>query len=189
MSKFLGNYDHPEKGLQFYRRVTKRNLLEVVTAYDMQIGGNSIDKVRIGFREYNNNQNSGSKVTEKIDFFFDIQDFDLFCTDILSGNVYARVKNRNRPENIYFYKGGTDRATGRIISKMMTVTPSNKGVFLSVFTGPGKKNNTGAVMPLYKMNNAEHKISIALDAEELKRFAIQGKRALDFFYMYYFKRI
>lgn len=189
MSKFMGRFDHPENGLQFYRRVTKKNLLEIVTAYDMHINGKSIDKIRIGFREYNNNQNSGSKVTGKIDFFFDIQDFDLLCTNILSGNVYGRVKRRQNPENIYFYKGGTERSTGRIISKMMVISPSNKGVFLSVYTGPGRKNSTGAIMPLYKVNNAEHKISIAMDTEELKKFAIQGKRALDFYYDYYFKRI
>lgn len=62
------------------------------------------------------------------------------------------------------------------------MSKSNKGIFITATEGPGKKGSKGAVQPLYKLNEAPERVSIALDADEIKSFALQGIRALDVFY-------
>lgn len=161
--------------LQFYVRKTDKNLIEIVEAF-------SIDKVKIGFRNFSLNEEKGSRLSASVDFYMSIPEFDLLCHNLLSGNI---IKTINAGGSIPpMYKG--NKRGEEIFSRTLSFNKSNKGLFFTACEGPGKMNNTGAVMPLYKMSDAPNKVSIPLNAEEIKSFAIQGKRACDYYYMNYF---
>lgn len=160
------------KPIQFYVRKTNKDLIEIVEAY-------SINKIKIGFRNYNSNADKGSKISNSVDFYMSISEFELLCHNLLSGNIISRL---NKGESIpVYYKGST--RDGSIYARTLSISKSNKGVFVTATEGPGEKTTTGAVKPLYKMSDAPQKVSISLDTEEIKNFALQGKRACDVFYI------
>lgn len=157
---------------QFYVKKTDKNLIEIVEAFD-------IDKAKIGFRTYDNSNEKGSKCDNKVDFYMSIPEFDLFCHNLLSGYTVKMIRDGEKFPPIY--KGS--RRNGRVESRILTLGKSNRGLFFNAFEGPGKENETGAVMPLYKTSDAENKVSIQLNYEEIKMFAIQGKRLCDCYYL------
>ena len=162
--------------LQFYVRKTDKNLIEIVEVFE------KLDKVRIGFRNFSLNEEKGSRVSASVDFYMTIPELDLLCHNLLSGNI---VKTINAGGSVPpMYKGS--KRGDEIFSRTLSFAKSNKGLFFTACEGPGKMNNTGAVMPLYKMNDAPSKVSIPLNNEEIKAFAIQGKRACDYYYANYF---
>ena len=162
--------------LQFYVRKTDKNLIEIVEVFE------KLDKVRIGFRNFSLNEEKGSRVSASVDFYMTIPELDLLCHNLLSGNI---VKTINAGGSVPpMYKGS--KRGDEIFSRTLSFAKSNKGLFFTACEGPGKMNNTGAVMPLYKMNDAPNKVSIPLNNEEIKAFAIQGKRACDYYYANYF---
>lgn len=161
--------------LQFYVRKTDKNLIEITDAFN-------IDKVKIGFRTYDNTKEKGSKNTNSVDFYLSIQEMDLLCHNLLSGKI---IKTLEAGGNIAPIYKGNNRGED-IFSRTLSFAKSNKGLFFTACEGPGKKTDTGAVLPLYKINEAPNKVSIPLNTEEIKSFAIQGKRACDYYYMNYF---
>ena len=162
--------------LQFYVRKTDKNLIEIVEVFE------KLDKVRIGFRNFSLNEEKGSRVSASVDFYMTIPELDLLCHNLLSGNI---VKTINAGGSVPpMYKGS--KRGDEIFSRTLSFAKSNKGLFFTACEGPGKMNNTGAVMPLYNMNDAPSKVSIPLNNEEIKAFAIQGKRACDYYYANYF---
>lgn len=177
--------------LQFYVRKTDKDLLEIRTAFNLVNSaglilnryGQTINKIQLGFRKFDTKAEKGERLTAQIDFFMDIPEFELFCQNILSGNLIARV---NRKETPTYYKGSV--RNGEVLSRVLRVARSNKGVFLNATEGPGHKSESGAVQPDYNMGEAPSKVSIALNSEELKEFALQGRRALDFYYANCFGR-
>lgn len=163
--------------LQFFCRKTKKDLIEITEWFEA-------GKVKIGFRKYDNNEQKGSKVNASIDFYLTIQEMDLLCRNLLSGNIITKAAKGMKIDP--FYKGS--ERDNQIYSRVFTFNKSNKGLFFTVHEGPGRKTDTGSFEPLYKLNEAPVKISISLDVEEIKSFAIQGKRACDYYYANYFGR-
>lgn len=159
------------ESLQFYVRKTDRNLIEIVDSF-------GIDKVKIGFRTFDLSKEKNSRVSASVDFYLSIPEMDLLCHNLLSGNILKTLQSGGNVPAIY---KGSDR-DGATYSRMLTFGVSKKGLFFTACEGPGKKNNTGAVMPLYKANEAPNRVSIPLDVNEIKMFAIQGKRACDYYY-------
>lgn len=158
--------------IQFYVRKTRKDLVEIVEAYE-------IDKIKIGFRSYGLDAEPGSRVKSSVDFYMPIPEFELLCHNLLSGNITARLKAGKKIETIY---KGSPR-DGKLFSRTLSINSSNRGIFFNVTEGPGKKNDTGAVQPLYKLEDAPSKVSVSLNTEEIKSFALQGKRACDVYYM------
>lgn len=163
------------RSLQFHVRKTDKNLIEIVEAF-------GIDKIKIGFRTFSTAAEKGSRVSNSVDFYLTIPEMDLLCHNLLSGNI---VQTINRGDAVPAMYKGSERGN-EIFSRILSFTKSNKGLFFTACEGPGKKSATGAVQPLYKMNEAPTKVSIPLSNEEIKMFAIQGKRACDYYYANYF---
>ena len=158
--------------IQFYVRKTKKDLVEIVEAFD-------IGKIKVGFRSYNLNAEPGSRETGRVDFYMNIDEFELLCHNLLSGNIISRLKKEEEVPTLY--KGSVRE--GSVFSRTLAFNKSNRGIFFNATEGPGKKTNTGAIQPLYKLNEAPNRVSISLDTEEVKSFALQGKRACDVYYM------
>lgn len=165
------------KSLQFYARKTQKDILEIREWFDE-------GKVCIGFRQYNNNADSGNKVTGSVDFYMQVEELDLLCHNILSGNVYKTLAaGKNIPA---YYKGNKRGDT--VYARTLTFSKSNRGVFITACEGEGEIIGSGAVKPLYTIKDAPVKVSISLTVEELKAFAIQGRRSCDYYYMHCFGR-
>lgn len=161
--------------LQFYVRKTDKNLIEITEAFE-------IGKVKVGFRNFSLNAEKGSRVSAAVDFYLSIQEMDLLCHNLLTGNI---IKTLNAGGSIPPFYKGSDR-DGKLYSRILSFGLSKKGLFFTACEGEGRKNETGAVQPLYKINDAPVKVSIPLNNEEIKSFAIQGKRACDYYYANYF---
>lgn len=195
MSKFNGSL---KKGnLQFYKKQSKTSLLELVEAFD-------IDKVKIGFRMFDQSREKGDRTTKSVDFYMNPLDFEQLCRDILSGNIPDAIAvsaknaaaNGKYPAPVREYEGGSKTT---MKARILQVSPG-KSTFavLTAMEGPGKVNDTtGGITPAYKYNEAEAKINIGLGGatnaktagkNELKQFAIAGLRAVDYYYLHYFGR-
>ena len=163
--------------LQFFARKTKKDILEISEWF-------SEGKIRIGFRKYDESQSAGSKISTSIDFYMTVPEFELLCHNLLSGSISRMVEAGKQVPP--YYKG--NQRGDQIVSRMLYFGKSRSGLFLNASEGPGKKTETGAVMPTYRVNEAEKRVSIPLTNEEVKSFALQGKRACDHYYMFYFGR-
>ena len=161
--------------LQFYVRKTDKNLIEIVDAF-------GIDKIKIGFRTFSTAAEKGSRVQNSVDFYLTIPEMDLLCHNLLSGNIVHTINNGDTVPAMY--KGST--RNNEVYSRILSFSKSNRGLFFTACEGPGKQNATGAVQPMYKINDAPNKVSIPLNNEEIKMFAIQGKRACDYYYAHHF---
>lgn len=157
--------------IQFYVRKNEKNLIEIVEAYE-------IDKIKIGFRSYGLDADPGSRVKSGVDFYMPIAEFELLCHNLLTGNISSRLKKGEKIDTIY---KGSPR-DGQVYSRTLSFRSSNRGIFFNVTEGPGKKNESGLVKPLYTLEEAPSKVSISLNNDEIKSFALQGKRACDVYY-------
>ncbi|MBR5357533.1 MAG: hypothetical protein IK121_11520 [Lachnospiraceae bacterium] len=163
-------------GLQYYVKKNNKNLIEIVDNFNN-------DKVRIGFRAYDASGETGAKVNASVDFFLDIPSFEVLCHNIITGNFSARIKT-NQYEPIY---RGSVR-DGKIYSRVLSFQQGNN-ILITAHEGLGSKTKTGAVTPQYKLSDTDHtKVTIAFTPDELKAFALAGKRALDSYYLHYFGR-
>jgi len=163
--------------LQFFVRKTKKDIFEMSEWFDA-------DKIRIGFRKYDESKSAGEKITCAIDFYMSVPEFELLCHNLLSGQIVTQIAaGKTVPP---MYKG--NERNGEIVSRVLYFGKSRNGIFLNVTEGPGRKTDTGAVTPLYKVSEAPKRISIPLNYEEVKSFAIQGKRACNHYYMFWFGR-
>ena len=161
--------------LQFHVRKTDKNLIEIVGAF-------GIDKIKIGFRTFSTEAEKGARVSNAVDFYLTVPEMDLLCHNLLTGNIVQTINNGDTVPDMY--KGSM--RDNEIYSRILSFSKSNRGLFFTAYEGPGKKNATGAVQPLYKKNDAPNKVSIPLNNEEIKMFAIQGKRACDYYYANHF---
>jgi len=163
---------------QFFVKKNKTKLIELCGAFE-------IGKICVGFRTYDANAQADKKTNGSIDFFLDIAEFELLCHNILSGNLTGKLNKGMQVDP--FYKGSP--RNGQNISRVMSFTKANMGIFITVHEGPGRLTQTGAMQPAYDLKGDDHvKISAMLTPEELKSFALQGGRACDFYYDHYFGR-
>lgn len=169
--------------LQFYVRKTNHNLLEIVDAFNL-------DKVRIGFRNFNKNGESGNKVTDQVDFYLTIPELELICQDILTGHASVVINEKDQSGKFTYKKYGErfkgSERNGQIYSRKFYIVRSDLGAFFTALEGPGKKEGQGIVKPLYKDNEAPNKVSISITPDDMKTFALQGKRACDYYYNNFF---
>lgn len=168
------------KNPEYFKKANDRAMFTLTGAFN-------IDKVRLLFRTYDNRSEQGSKSTACVTFFLDIPTFELLCHNILSGNLTARLKKDGHVEPIY--RGNPNKKTGKIVSRILTFGASEKGTYITVYEGPGKENATKAVQPTYTFKSGyTAKLFTILSNDELKSFALQGKRALDDYYANWFGR-
>ena len=114
--------------IQFYVRKTKKDLVEIVEAFD-------IGKIKVGFRSYNLNAEPGSRETGRVDFYMNIDEFELLCHNLLSGNIISRLKKEEEVPTLY--KGSVRE--GSVFSRTLAFNKSNRGIFFNATEGPGKR--------------------------------------------------
>lgn len=137
-----------------------------------------IGKVQMDFISYDVNAAAGSRQTANIKIYLDADKFLALADKVRhSGKEYTKYC-ANHPDfktPLFQQMGGVSakslaargksRADGMGISRVITISASKKGYFLTAKSGPGKEDEKGLIVPQYK--EPEEKVSIALDHDTL----------------------
>lgn len=142
-----------------------------------------INKILFKFVTYDSTQDVGSKFTNEIDIYMDFSQYMRISKGITSGEyMYEMNQRKNNGEkyvSMTLAQGGTTAADlikkgkarddGNGISRILTIAPSNIGYFLTAVSGPGgiDKEGKGLIVPLYKMNAPEQKVSIPISKNDI----------------------
>lgn len=139
-----------------------------------------IDKVRLDFVAYDTAAEKGNRQTANIQIYVDVDKFLSFCEKVrFGGREYIKYchehtdyheplfQNMGGASATVLKKRGQSRKDGMGISKVLNVSASKKGYFLTAKSGPGEENEKGLIVPKYK--EPEQKVSIALEHYDLIR--------------------
>lgn len=156
------------------------------TFFEVMANAFSIDKVQINFRKYDATKTAGSKFTQSVDIFVNVEEALVLSQDILSGKINAlgeaeKAKGAKYPQPVWQSMGGIGadkakerglRADGMALSRVLKLAPGSAKPF--VFTaesGKGEQNEKGLIVPRYG-TSPENRIMVALTGDQLKQFAL-----------------
>lgn len=149
----------------------------------------AIGKVMLNFKEYDLTKEKGSRFTNEISIYMDINEFETLAHDI-KFRFIDREANKARENQktggykycreIYTDMGGTtleslarrnqSRADNKDESRLFKITPGDKVPWiLSAEKGPGKRTETGLIAPDGK---PEVTIRIPFSDKDFRKFAI-----------------
>lgn len=128
----------------------------------------AIDKVRINFRTYDVNAQSGNRTNGKIDIYLGYKDFDFLYQGIMhNGNGYLMSEVFNSQYGATIYRGGR-KENGQVIARELKLQQGQRKPFiLTAEQGPGSENSMGG-FSLIRNNNANiTRIMIPLELKDL----------------------
>lgn len=145
-----------------------------------------IDKFQLDFINYDTNAAAGSRQTANIKIYLDADKF-LGLVDKVrhSGRDYTKycAAHPEYKTPLFQQMGGVsskilkargqERADGMGISRVITISASKKGYFLTAKSGPGKEDEKGLIVPQYK--EPEQKVTLALDHDTLMELLCMGE--------------
>ena len=171
-------------------------------------------KVVFKFRQYNKNAQAGNKITAQTDIYMDIDEFDYFCSLMISKEILVPINNAKKkayneakaicgpdcPKDQIIevakqnfakvYPQGYSALSGSAakgISRCLSIEKnamSKYAATLRGMQGKGEVNETGLIVPKYKFNEAEALINIPITEEDVVKIGLDGKRAIRYFDMW-----
>ncbi len=151
----------------------------------------NIGKLKLAFGQFDGNK----KLKNNIDFYLEMKKGDalVLCHDILSGRLAVEMdkeikdrlsnpkideKAKQYAQPVRMYQGGVSaqkakRKDGKALSRILEILSGSKKPF--IFTckeGPGEQNAKGLIVPKFNNSNAEKRIIVALNNEEIKAMAL-----------------
>ena len=169
------------KILQIDKFDTAKAFVEINEAF-------GIDRIRLGFRQYDKTAETGSRVTISIDFFLSPRAALEFAEYILSGIVKAKKQkwdaNNARNDNEVFYQtlpGGFDK-DGKTMYRIVKVLPGKYGYRLMANQCEGKRDSKGLIQPMPGAKSSY--VAIPMDGMTLAMFARALERAVRSYDMY-----
>lgn len=166
------------------------------TFFEVMANAFGIDKVQINFRKYDVSKSKGSKFTQQVDCYVNVEDALVLAQDILSGKIHAlaeaeKAKGAKYPAPIWQSMGGmtADRAKdkglrtdGMALSRVIKLAPgSAKPFVLTAESGKGEQNAQGLIVPRYG-TSPENRIMVALTGDQLKQLALLINMHLNAYY-------
>lgn len=143
-----------------------------------------IGKVVINFAKYNDKAVAGSRITDQVGIYMNIDEALVLCHDILSGKIaqLAKIekdKGAKYPPAIFTKLGGTSakslaskgksRPDGASESRQFKIQPGSRVDFMLVGEkGKGEENATGLIVP----KSSETKVMVPFSADDLKKLAL-----------------
>lgn len=143
-----------------------------------------IGKVVINFAKYNEKAQAGSKITDQVNIYMDLDEALVLCHDIVSGKIAAlakieKDKGKKYPDAIFTKLGGTSarslaskgksRPDGMSESRQFKIQPGARADFMLVGEkGKGEENATGLIVP----KGSETKVMVPFSSDDLKKLAL-----------------
>lgn len=143
-------------------------------------------KVILNFEQYDDTKPKGQRTVSKITYYMPFEKFMQISQDVKSGKLAKlaeKEKSANKyPNPVYTDLTGTSnellkknnqaRPDGKSESRQLKIIPGLKADFmLQAEKGPGEKNETGIIKPLYG-NKPEHKVAIPMSGDDFKKFVL-----------------
>lgn len=166
------------------------------TFFEVMANAFGIDKVQLNFRKYDATKSTGSKFTQQVDIFINVEDALVLCQDILSGKINAlaeveKAKGAKYPAPVWQSMGGMSaerakekglRSDGMALSRVIKLAPgSAKPFVLTAESGKGEQNTQGLIVPRYG-TSPDNRVMVALTVEQLKQLAILIQMHLTAYY-------
>lgn len=147
----------------------------------------ALDKVCFQFRVYDETKQRGSRISNSIDFYMNMEELGYFCHILKTGRLARMIQaeinaaGNGYPKPGYVKFGGTNKPGEPVISRKLQVEAGKKAMYLlSALQGPGKVGTKGQIQPMYMDKDAQ-KISIPLTEELATKLAIAGERAIGYY--------
>lgn len=160
--------------LQFEKFDSKSSFLEICECFD-------IDRIRLGFRTFDQSQAKGNRIIASIDIYISMRDANELAYQILSGKIAkARIDSANSEHGrqpLYKSKigGGKDR-NNVIRYRDFAIFPGTKGPYaIGANSGIGRQDEKGLIQ---KAEKPDTKIFLPMSDEDLRAFANAMKRAI-----------
>ena len=129
-----------------------------------------IGKTHFAFATYDMNKPAGSRQTNSVHIYINVDEFLELCRKISSGELrYMLQAKKRNGDNSYLYQhlGGTSaknlykqgrpRADKKSLSRTVQLLPSTKSDFLFVAdSGPGEETPKGLIVPKFGKNPENH---------------------------------
>lgn len=116
-----------------------------------------IDKVKLRAASYESKEN--------IDFYLDFPTFQTLAADAESGRLFTKLASKQ-----YQLFTGYERE-GQVISRQLSISYSEPRVFVTIQEGPGRKTETGAILPV-KGAEISKRISVPIDVATFRQMMI-----------------
>jgi len=162
--------------LQFEKFDSRSSFLEVCECFEL-------DKIRLGFRSFDQNKSKGSRITASIDIYMSLRDANELAYQIQSKQI-AKAKaealsasQEGKPAApLYKSKIGGTKVDGKIRYRDFAIFPGTKADYaIGANAGVGKQDEQGLIQ---KVGNPDTKIFIPLSEVDLRAFAKALTRAI-----------
>lgn len=162
--------------IQFERFDSRASFLEVCECFNL-------DKIRLGFRSFDQTRQKGNRITASIDVFLSIRDanelaFQIQSNRIAKARAAAKAEGNADSQNLTLYKSKTG---GNITEKGVryrefVIFPGTKADYaIGGFSGQGKQDEKGLIQ---KVGKPDTKIFIPMSEEDLRALASALKRGI-----------
>lgn len=164
--------------------------------FEVMANAFSIDKVQINFRKYDASKAKGSKFTQQVDCYVNVEDALVLAQDVLSGKINSlaqaeKAKGAKYPAPVWQSMGGMSadkakekglRTDGMALSRVIKLAPgSAKPFVITAESGKGEQNEKGLIVPRYG-TSPENRIMVALTGDQLKQLALMINMHLNAYY-------
>lgn len=160
----------------------------------------TLGKVHLQFIKYDLNRPSGDRYTDNINIYIDVAEFLVLGHEAVSGVLYAKAKQFEAESNkspLFQSMGGTSakrlkflnqtRADGKSLSRVFTVSQSNKGYFFSASSGPGEEDAKGLIVPKFG-SNPENRVSVPISHTDVNEIMFITKAHYEAWLAAYYAR-
>lgn len=156
----------------------------------LEISGDAlpIGKLRLGFRSYDKAKEKGSRITQTVDIYMDIDEAMYLAQEITSGKLSCVIKKNmeeakttNTYQKAAYNLLGGNNNNGKCMSRQLVIEGATNVLFKAM-SGPGETIGNGLIKPKYTSQTAEQAITISMPEKDLKKFALVARSVCDAYY-------
>lgn len=145
----------------------KNSFVEVCSCFE-------IEKVRVGFRQYDNTKGKGDKLTGQVDIFLSLREAGILANKIMMKEI--NVTEPDKYGQLYDSPLGGAEIDGKTISRKMKILTADKAPFrIMGVSGPGERTGNGLIQPVGKPDT---QIAILFTADNLIGFGVALENAI-----------
>ena len=164
-----------------------KSFLDIKEAF--VFGDEIVGKVVFQFRSYDKNRPKGQRITQKVDFYMDLEDASYFAEIMKTGRIKTMCSEAKSQAQSggkstayafgYCKFGGT--ASSKLSRQLKFQLSDDGRLWVKALEGPGIVEDKGQIKPSYKDAEAPNKIAMVLSEEQTKKIGLALERAIRYF--------